>query len=98
MLGGFAIATLLLNTPASIVALRRLPLRAARGLRRGQRAERRASRRSRRWVDFQAAQDDIFDWDLSGAEEWAHLIVSGILWLVIPLGLGLWRILRAEVK
>jgi hypothetical protein len=24
--------------------------------------------------------------------------VSGAIWLALPLGLGLWRILRAEVK
>jgi len=31
-------------------------------------------------------------------DQWAHLVVSGILWLVLPLAVGLWRILRAEVK
>ena len=50
------------------------------------------------WLDFQAAQDDIYEWNLYGVEEWSHLIVSGLLWLVLPLGFGLWRILRAEVK
>jgi hypothetical protein len=30
--------------------------------------------------------------------QWGHLVVSGIIWLVLPLGIGLWRILRAEVK
>ena len=54
--------------------------------------------RGRPWLDFQAAQDDIYEWDLSGAEAWGHLIVSGAIWLALPLGLGLWRILRAEVK
>ena len=34
---------------------------------------------------------------LTGAQ-WAHLAVSGIIWLVIPLAIGLWRILRAEVE
>ena len=50
------------------------------------------------WLDFQAAQSDISEWTLSGAEAWGHLIVSGALWLALPLGLGMWRILRAEVK
>jgi hypothetical protein len=50
------------------------------------------------WLDFQAAQNDIYEWNLSGGEEWAHLIVSGLLWLGVPMAVGLWRILRAEVK
>jgi hypothetical protein len=25
-------------------------------------------------------------------------VVSGVIWLVVPLGIGLWRIQRAEVK
>jgi len=37
--------------------------------------------------------------DLSvNGDEWGHLIVSGFLWLVLPLAIGLWRVLRAEVK
>ena len=50
------------------------------------------------WLDFQAAQADIYEWNLSGREEWSHLLVSGFIWLVLPLGVGMWRILRAEVK
>ena len=50
------------------------------------------------WVDFQGAQDDIYEWNLSGVEAWAHLVVSGLLWLGVPLVLGWRRILRAEVK
>ena len=97
MLGGFAIATLLLNTPASIVAfvVYRFILpgvfAAANALIDGFESV-------SHWLDFQTAQDDIYEWNLSGVEEWSHLIVTGILWLVLPLGFGLWRILRAEVK
>ena len=31
-------------------------------------------------------------------KDWAQLLVPGFIWLVIPVALGLWRILRAEVK
>ncbi len=31
-------------------------------------------------------------------DDWSHLLVSGFIWLVVPLSLGLWRILRAELK
>ena len=97
MLGGFALATLLLNTPASIVVfvVYRYVLPgifvAATAL--GGTLEQVAQ-----WVDFQGAQDDIYEWHLSGAEAWAHLVVSGLLWLGVPLVLGWRRILRAEVK
>jgi hypothetical protein len=49
------------------------------------------------WLDFQSAQNELFDMPLTGTQ-WGHLVVSGIIWLVLPLGIGLWRILRAEVK
>jgi hypothetical protein len=31
-------------------------------------------------------------------ERWGQLVVSGVIWLVVPLVIGLWRIRRAEVK
>lgn len=49
------------------------------------------------WIDFSSAQGPIAEWDVHG-KDWAHLLVSGFIWLVIPLCVGLWRILRAEVK
>jgi ABC-2 type transport system permease protein len=97
MLGGFALATLVINTPAAIVlfAMYRFVLpgvfAAANALISGFDS-------ISPWLDFQAAQDDIYEWNLYGTEEWSHLIVSGLLWLALPLGLGMWRILRAEVK
>lgn len=96
MLGGFALACLLLNTPAAIVVFFVykwvLPGLLAIG----------AALMSWfndivGWIDFQAAQNELFDAPLTG-EQWGHLVVSGIIWLVIPLLIGLWRIRRAEVK
>jgi ABC-type transport system involved in multi-copper enzyme maturation permease subunit len=97
MLGGFAIATLVLNTPASIVlfVVDRFVLPgvfAALTALIGWFDE------VGPWLDFQAAQDDIYEWTLSGVEAWSHLLVSGFIWLALPLGLGMSRILRAEVK
>ena len=40
----------------------------------------------------------MFDWSLDTAEEWGQLLVSAGLWIALPLGLGLWRIVNAEVK
>jgi ABC-2 type transport system permease protein len=96
MLGGFALAALLLNTPAAIVVFFVykwvLPGLFALGSALigwfGDLAP---------WIDFQSAQGAIWDWSSSG-EDWAQLVVSGIVWLGLPLGFGIWRVLRAEVK
>jgi ABC-2 type transport system permease protein len=50
-----------------------------------------------KWIDFQMAQNQLYEPPLSGSE-WGHLIVSGLIWLVLPLVLGIMRVLRAEVK
>ncbi|MET0928972.1 MAG: ABC transporter permease [Aeromicrobium sp.] len=49
------------------------------------------------WVDFNTASAQLFDGSLTG-EEWAQLGVSSIPWLILPLGLGVWAVLRSEVK
>ncbi|GAW51978.1 MULTISPECIES: ABC transporter permease subunit [unclassified Nocardioides] len=49
------------------------------------------------WVDFNYAQGPLFDGDISG-QQWAQLGVTGLFWLVIPLSIGLWSVLRSEVK
>jgi ABC-2 type transport system permease protein len=96
MLGGFALAALLLNTSAAIVVFFlykwALPTLLFAG----------AALMSwfsdlRPWIDFQSAQEAIWDWSTS-AEDWAQLVVSGIVWLGLPLAIGTWRVLRAEVK
>ena len=51
----------------------------------------------RPWIDFNGAQTPLVDATMSG-EDWAHFAVSGVIWLVLPLAIGLWRVLRAEVK
>jgi ABC-2 type transport system permease protein len=49
------------------------------------------------WVDFNYAQGALFEGSLTG-EQWANLGVTGVLWLVIPLTVGLALIRRSEVK
>ena len=97
MLGGFAIATLLLNTPASIVlfVVYRFVLP---GVFAALAALSDWFEKVGPWLDFQGAQADIHEWNLYGTEEWSHLLASGFIWLALPLGFGLWRITRAEVK
>ena len=51
----------------------------------------------RPWVDFSYAQGQLFDAPVSG-EQWASLAVSGVAWLLLPLALGLWIVMRSEVE
>jgi len=49
------------------------------------------------WIDFNYAQGALFEGDVTSAE-WAHLGVTGLIWLIIPLAVGLRFVLRSEVK
>lgn len=49
------------------------------------------------WIDFNFAQSKLFDAPVSG-EEWAQLGTSSIIWFIIPLAVGIWAVLRSEVK
>jgi ABC-2 type transport system permease protein len=49
------------------------------------------------WVDFNYAQGNLFNGSVS-LEEWAQLGVTSLVWLVIPLAIGLRLVLRSEVK
>jgi len=49
------------------------------------------------WVDFDHAQGALFDGALT-AQQWAQLGVTAVIWLAIPLTVGLGFVMRAEVK
>ena len=49
------------------------------------------------WVDFQWNQQSLFEGGFTG-EMWTQLAVTGLLWLVLPMVVGVWRVLRSEVK
>ena len=49
------------------------------------------------WVDFDFAQGALIDGAV-GSQEWSHLAVTGLIWLVVPLAVGLRLVVRAEVK
>jgi hypothetical protein len=49
------------------------------------------------WVDFSFNQNRMYDGGFTG-QDWAQLAVTGMVWLVLPLAFGLWRVLKAEVK
>jgi ABC-2 type transport system permease protein len=51
------------------------------------------------WVDIQFAQAGLFVFAraLSG-QEWAHIAVTGVTWLLLPMLVGLRLVMRSEVK
>lgn len=94
---GFSLAALLLNTPAAIVVFflywygLAIVLFVIADLISG-------FADIAPWINFQAALDPVWTWSLDAADEWGQLLVSAGLWIALPLGLGLWRIVNAEVK
>lgn len=97
MLIGFAIAALLLNTPAAIVLyfaywyLLPTILAAVGGINDtlGDALE---------WINFRVATFPLLEWNMDTGEEIGKFVVSGAFWMVLPLVLGVVRILRTEVK
>ena len=51
------------------------------------------------WIDVTFAQGTLFAFDgaLTG-EQWANIAVTGVIWMVVPLAVGLAFVTRAEVK
>ncbi len=49
------------------------------------------------WLDFNYAQGNLFNGSMTG-EQWAQLGTTSLIWLIVPLTIGLWSVLRSEVK
>lgn len=95
---GFAIATLLMNTPAAIVAYLTctLILPVAVDIL-GSFSQGFADVAP--WIEFNTAQMPLFSGDYSPTgEEWAQIATSGTVWMVLPLVLGIRRLRRIEFK
>ncbi|QDP95108.1 ABC transporter permease [Microlunatus elymi] len=94
VISGMALAALILNTPASIVAYvgyalvlpMLLPLASLW----------KPAEKVVPWIDFSGAQAGLTA-TMAGSD-WAHLAVSGGIWLVLPLVLGTIRIVRSEIS
>jgi ABC-type transport system involved in multi-copper enzyme maturation permease subunit len=50
------------------------------------------------WIDLGTAQSPLYDDGNLSGKEWSQLGVTLIIWVVIPFAVGMWRVLRAEVK
>ena len=95
---GFAIGMLLMNTPAAIVGYfaYSLILPIAVGI---LSALSDGFEKVAPWIEFNTAQMPLFSGDYTPTgEEWAQIAVSGTIWLIVPLALGIMRLLRIEFK
>lgn len=90
---GLAFGMLLLNTAGAIVAYLLVPIiwtmlnqmiPALQG--------------AAEWLDFNLTTSPLYDTTGMTGEQWAQLGTSIGLWLVLPMILGIWRMLRSEVK
>ena len=49
------------------------------------------------WVDYNNAQTVLFNGSVT-TEQWQQLAVSGTIWFLVPLAIGLFIVRRSEVK
>ncbi|HET8561981.1 MAG TPA: ABC transporter permease [Marmoricola sp.] len=96
MMVGFTLGVLFRNSAAAIVGyfVFSLLLPAVSGALAASQAW---FRDARPWVDWNYAQSALFN-GVPSSEQWAHLGVASLIWLGIPLAIGLWLVLRSEVK
>lgn len=52
---------------------------------------------ARPWVDAKYSQDALLRGELAG-DGWSHLAVTTVTWLVVPMVVAVWNVLRSEVK
>lgn len=90
---GLAFGLLLLNSAAAIVSFFLLPVISSvvfsvveplQGV--------------REWVDVGFAQTPLSESAALTGEEWAHVATTSLIWIVLPMALGAWRMLVSEVK
>jgi ABC-2 type transport system permease protein len=96
MLIGFMLGLLIRNSPGAIVGYFIFSL-VLPGLSTVLAANAKWFEDRRPWVDFNFAQGQLFNGHLTG-EQWAQLAVTTLIWLVIPLAVGVRIVLRSEVK
>lgn len=93
ILMGVAFGALLLNVPLAIAAFFVLPVvisivTATVGWLRDRAA----------WIDPTMAGIPFAESSNASAQEWQQLGVTTLIWIVVPLALGLWRVARREIK
>jgi ABC-2 type transport system permease protein len=98
VLVGFALSMLIMNTAAAIVAyfVYTLILPTGVGIL-GYLSD--TFEKIAPWIEFNTAQIPLTSGDYTPTgEEWAQIATAGTIWLVVPLILGIGRLLRIEFK
>lgn len=90
---GFAFGMLLMNTAAAIVLYYVIPIAWNILFSMVDSLEKVAP-----WLDLNSAMAPAFEQQSFRSGDWAHIAVAGTIWVLLPLGLGLVRLLRREVK
>lgn len=89
---GVAFGMILLNTPAAIVSYLVLPtLWSVLG------GMVTSLKDAAGWLDLTTTMQPLLEGDMTG-NQWARLCTAAAVWVLLPLALGLWRILRSELK
>ncbi|QIX26022.1 ABC transporter permease [Nocardioides sp. JQ2195] len=50
------------------------------------------------WFDLQSSSSQLFNPDGMSGEQWAQVGTGVLIWIVLPLAIGVWRITRTEIK
>jgi ABC-2 type transport system permease protein len=90
---GFAFGMLLMNTAAAIVLYYVIPIAWNILF-----STVDALKQVAPWLDLNTAMAPAFDHQTFHGIDWAHIAVSGTIWVLLPLALGLTRLLHREVK
>jgi hypothetical protein len=92
LLQGLALGALLMNTAAALVGYFILPtmfyvlFTLVDGL-----------QKAAPWIDLGTSQDPLYSHTIDGVE-WVQLTATTILWILVPLVAGVWRLLHREIK
>ncbi|WP_250002530.1 ABC transporter permease [Actinoplanes sp. M2I2] len=92
VLMGLAFGALLMNSPVAIVAYFALPLVWSIL---GETIQ--ALRTAAGWLDINATTAPLSEPGMTG-DEYARLGVTAVVWVLVPLAFGVWRMLRREVS
>jgi ABC-type transport system involved in multi-copper enzyme maturation permease subunit len=93
VLGGLVFGLLWLNTAAAIVTSYALPIAFSILT-----SLITSFHKVQPWVDPGTAQTPLQSGQHLSGDEWAHVLTTSLIWVVLPFVLGMWRVLRAEVK
>ena len=93
VLGGLVFGLLFLNTAAAIVVSFALPIVFSVVT-----SVWSAAHHAQPWIDQGTSQAPLQNGDVLSSGDWAHLVSTTAIWVVLPFVVGMWRVLRAEVK